>query len=592
MSQKSLWDESKHPRDELGEFAAKGEPGKATPTAAAPPPAAPPRQSLMFDTNKTLRLFEGALFESSRKKKKLPAEKQGPSLIEQIEDDLKEQHAANKKTLSGQKEMFSRLFSQAVERYYRSSALRNAIAAAAEATDLHPSPEQKEAGNYRKGKFNWRGLTIAIENPRGSIRRGKGKSGKEWQVEMRCHYGYILRNVSEADGDHVDVFVGPHPESDLVCVVDQRTPGRRFDEHKVMIGFTSVRDAKRAYLANYDSNWTGLESITAMTVQQFKNWLQRGDTKTRIAEQVGRYAKRVDESKGRWVTMHGTAVFIEGKKITKGPKNLTASQPAAPAAVSPATTSTALPPTATGKPNKPSVPTAISAPVYKNDPQRWEKKLDKFLITIPDDIWFKEWVEADEPESVLPRGRSRKAAIYEAAETAANSAEVPVEHVLKLMPDAQKYLKQEQQAREKAKADLRRVSGLTAGSLARMENQYLDHSSLKGWDTTSREFAANHPDLGFDPGGDDLPALIWEFLREGKAKYLSAFDPQVAELAALWAKPNRRSPERLPGDEDGEHRSVEARTGEAVPFSRLRTMIVEKFSRLIQKSRRLPLTRF
>lgn len=67
------------------------------------------------------------------------------------------------------------------------------IEAAAQQTDVNPSDEQKAAGNYRKGKFWWNGLQIAIENPKGSIRRGKGENGKEWKVELQDHYGYILK---------------------------------------------------------------------------------------------------------------------------------------------------------------------------------------------------------------------------------------------------------------------------------------------------------------------------------------------------------------------------------------------------------------
>src|SRR5947207_146513 len=119
------------------------------------------------------------------------------------------------------------------------SPLRDAISSAAAETDTDSTPEQAKAGNYRKGKFVWNGLTIAIENPRGSLRKGVGKNGRVWSQKMADHYGYIQRTVSEADGDHIDVFVGPNPESEWVFVVYQVNPesGRGFDEHKVMLGY-------------------------------------------------------------------------------------------------------------------------------------------------------------------------------------------------------------------------------------------------------------------------------------------------------------------------------------------------------------------
>ena len=72
-------------------------------------------------------------------------------------------------------------------------------------------------------------MEIAIENPKGSVRRGKDASGKEWSIEMPHHYGYIKKTESEADGDHVDCFLGPHPDSHLVVVIDQQKPHGRFD---------------------------------------------------------------------------------------------------------------------------------------------------------------------------------------------------------------------------------------------------------------------------------------------------------------------------------------------------------------------------
>ena len=158
-------------------------------------------------------------------------------------------------------------------------------------TNTSPSEAQKQSGNYQKGKFRWNGLQIAIENPAGSTRSGKDKDGKPWSIVMPVHYGYILRHESEADGDHVDIFMGPNPESDLVCVVDQRRPSNHFDEHKVMAGFVSVADAEQAYLDSYSDGWDGLESIVPMTVPQFLAWLEDGDTGERIADQVSRYSR-------------------------------------------------------------------------------------------------------------------------------------------------------------------------------------------------------------------------------------------------------------------------------------------------------------
>ncbi len=223
--------------------------------------------------------------------------------------------------------------------------LRQRVAFAASQTHRAPTVPQRQAGNYPKGKFPWNGHEIAIETPKGGIRTGQDRAGRTWKVTMPAHYGYIRRTLSDADGDAVDVIVGPHPESDLVCVVDQVTAGGRFDEHKAVIGCLNVREAKELYLACYSSGWKGFRSITPMTRQQFSLWLKKGDTGRPIMTQVTKkYSRRAElaaakyalsqgngKSDERWITIHphgheegtGTPVKIDGQgRIVGGPKGI------------------------------------------------------------------------------------------------------------------------------------------------------------------------------------------------------------------------------------------------------------------------------
>ena len=156
--------------------------------------------------------------------------------------------------------------------------LRARIAGAHEQVDLSPSEAQIAAGNYRKGHVYIQGLDITIENPKGSIRSGVSKDGKEWQTKMTASYGYIRRTISEADQDHIDVFIGSHPESHIVFVIDQVKPSGQFDECKVIIGTTNEKEARDLYLSNYSKGWKGLGSITSLTIKQFKSWIDNGDT--------------------------------------------------------------------------------------------------------------------------------------------------------------------------------------------------------------------------------------------------------------------------------------------------------------------------
>jgi hypothetical protein len=146
--------------------------------------------------------------------------------------------------------------------------------------DTNPSEAQKEAGNYKKGHIKINGFDVTIEQPAGSVRSGKDASGKEWSQVMNNTYGYI-RGTEGVDGDHIDVFLGPDMNSDMVYVVDQVNTDGSFDEHKVMIGFSSLEDARSAYLSNYEDGWQGLGNITGVALDGFKKWIDSSTRKTK-----------------------------------------------------------------------------------------------------------------------------------------------------------------------------------------------------------------------------------------------------------------------------------------------------------------------
>jgi len=152
------------------------------------------------------------------------------------------------------------------------------LAQARAATHPAPSEAQKRAGNYAKGKVQLHGMTIAIENARGSLRTGVSKAGVRWSNRMKHDYGYILGTLGK-DKDHLDAFVGPHHESELVHVIDQYRPDSgAFDEHKIVFGARSTAEAKDIYHSNYAKGWKGLGHITPMHVTEFKAWLAHHNT--------------------------------------------------------------------------------------------------------------------------------------------------------------------------------------------------------------------------------------------------------------------------------------------------------------------------
>lgn len=158
-------------------------------------------------------------------------------------------------------------------------------AATSKQNDLsQPTDAQKAAGNYKKGSIKLMGLDISIENPRGSERSGTDASGKAWRTDMAHHYGYVKGSKGK-DKDHVDVFIGPNPESTKVFVVDQKNPDGSFDEHKALLGFDTIEEAQAGYLANYQQGWQGLGAISEMPADAFKSWVKDGTKKKPLAYQ-------------------------------------------------------------------------------------------------------------------------------------------------------------------------------------------------------------------------------------------------------------------------------------------------------------------
>ncbi len=149
-------------------------------------------------------------------------------------------------------------------------------------TSQHDPREQSDellkAGTYEKGHIRFHGLPITIENPKGSVRRGKDDTtGRKWKSVLAHPYGY-MKGVQGKDKDQIDVFIGPNPQSQQIYIVNQKANNDQtlteanFDEHKVMLGFDSQTEAMAGYEANYPRGWKGIGSMSVMTMPQFKQW--------------------------------------------------------------------------------------------------------------------------------------------------------------------------------------------------------------------------------------------------------------------------------------------------------------------------------
>lgn len=181
-----------------------------------------------------------------------------------------------------------------------------------------PTPAQKDAGNYKLGHLSGadvQGLRISIENPQGSTRSGTSPDGVEWSNTMAAHYGYV-KGTEAADGDHVDVFVGPHAATaPTVYVVDQVNADGSYDEAKALFGFNTEAEAVAAYRGSYDADWK-VGPITAMSVDEFKAGLAAGRFKNALSPSLQPAAR---SARGVLAKMQKAKVQREAKAASSPP---------------------------------------------------------------------------------------------------------------------------------------------------------------------------------------------------------------------------------------------------------------------------------
>src|ERR1019366_191082 len=113
----------------------------------------------------------------------------------------------------------------------------------------HPSKKYK-----LEGHMTFQGLRIAVENKKGSTRSGHDKDGKPWHTLMKAAYGYIVGSKG-ADDEGVDCYVGPNEQATHAYVVHQKKKeDGNYDEDKVMLGCSSLKEARELYLIHYNTS--------------------------------------------------------------------------------------------------------------------------------------------------------------------------------------------------------------------------------------------------------------------------------------------------------------------------------------------------
>lgn len=180
------------------------------------------------------------------------------------------------------------------------------VDSAAEQVHPNPTPKQTEAQNYRSGHVRMHGLDMTIETAKGQVRKKYNPDGSlKFERLMHAHYGRI-RGTKGADLEHIDVFIGPCPESQLIFVINQMKPDGSFDEHKVVAGCTNATEAKELYLKHYPKDWTGFGGMRPMLAKNFKDWVLDGPKMRRV--------KKADLKSDIHLQPHQERIFEEAEE--------------------------------------------------------------------------------------------------------------------------------------------------------------------------------------------------------------------------------------------------------------------------------------
>lgn len=183
--------------------------------------------------------------------------------------------------------------------------------------DIANSPLTKRVGELKLEKTSeekyklhghtvFQGLPIAIENRKGSVRKGVDPDGKPWKTTFEMPYGYFKKTEGK-DGEEIDAYVGPEADATHAYVVhQQKLDGSGHDEDKVMLGQPSEAAARQAYLKHY--NKVGpklLGSITPIPMDRLKTLLEKADGK--------RISKLAEPTTGGDFTMGTSDPFVGGE---------------------------------------------------------------------------------------------------------------------------------------------------------------------------------------------------------------------------------------------------------------------------------------
>ena len=144
----------------------------------------------------------------------------------------------------------------------------------------------------------FQGIPIIIQWPKNSIRVGKHDDGTPYKTEMHADYGFVEQTTAAGDNERLDVYIGDDSEAEFAYVIEQLKDDESFDEYKVMLGFSSLEDARNLYIAQAGEDKLGdISEVpfkylfdTVMEERKENKEQEREELKTEIKEDEAKIA--------------------------------------------------------------------------------------------------------------------------------------------------------------------------------------------------------------------------------------------------------------------------------------------------------------
>lgn len=155
-----------------------------------------------------------------------------------------------------------------------------------EALATAPVPLPTDPSQWKVGvKYSYASMVIILEYLAGDTRTGTAPDGTKWSQVMPAAYGYI-DGTKDADGEDIDIYLAsPFNDDASVLIVDQQNPdSKKFDEHKVMIGFSDESSAVSTYVSAFGDGkgQDRILSVASMSLEQFVQWVENDDHQTPV----------------------------------------------------------------------------------------------------------------------------------------------------------------------------------------------------------------------------------------------------------------------------------------------------------------------